>query len=100
MRHHWAHPAFDKWEVPTTAATRDESQEWLEKFAASYFKSWEDMMGQVTTMLDSGHTCMVTWGDHNLEDETKRDFWTHVERYLGVAIPSSVTSDDFWKCRC
>lgn len=125
LRHVWEHPDFPEEEpkkglrkrrtkkevemAPAVYVTRaprtpaDESREWIENFAATYARQYEEVMETAASVVrchNTAHNHDYITGGSELEGEFVPDeFWDHYERVMGLAT-GTCPRENFFRCAC
>lgn len=103
MRHHWSHPTFDDLHVPPKPNTQqtDYSEAYLKAVAINMGLEYGELLASLQGYITRGHP--IVFSDERPRDEyfeqDETEFWSHVERVLGVNIPKGYKALPF-SCSC
>jgi hypothetical protein len=96
MRHHWQHPSFEGFELPS-----NDHELWLRQFCDRWNFEFQDLIEEGTS---SGYGYITARGRdlHGASDlgEDEGLFWMHLEGYVGKEFDDDHKQRLEWSCSC
>lgn len=103
LRHEWKHPHFDTFPEPPAPAGKEESKQWMEKFASDIGWNSEQVIDLATRALDYGEI-FTQQDSQNMRDtfyDNQEDFWKHYQAITGRVVSQKEQDDTFvFSCSC